>query len=99
MCRDIHCIGSSGGACAACHLFLDVEVEKTVGYICDRARFARTQWLGPFKVREYVRGALRSFAPPDAGAWLPQRTPRRTYVCSTLLLELNLNLKPAVLGP
>ena len=40
-------------------------------YICDCARFARTQWLGPFKVREYVRGALRSFAPPDAGAWLP----------------------------
>ena len=69
-------IGSSGGACAACHLFLDVEVEKTVDYICDCARFARTQWLGPFKVREYVRGALRCFAPPDAGVWLTQRCHR-----------------------
>ena len=68
-------VGSSGGACAACHLFLDVDVEKTVDYICNCARYARSHWLGPFKVSEYVRGALRSFAPPDAGVWPPCRRP------------------------
>ncbi|KAK9819058.1 hypothetical protein WJX81_001935 [Elliptochloris bilobata] len=64
--RDIHVIGSSGGACAASYLFLDVDVEKTVDFICDCALYARSHWLGPFKVQSYVKGALRNFLPRDA---------------------------------
>ena len=67
-CRDIHVIGSSGGACAASYLFLDVDVGKTVEYICDCASYARSHWLGPLKIKQYVRGAVRNFSPPDAGA-------------------------------
>lgn len=69
-CRDIHVIGSSGGACAASYLFLDVDVGKTVEYICDCASYARSHWLGPLKIKQYVRGAVRTFSPPDAGALL-----------------------------
>jgi hypothetical protein len=49
-------------AVAGCTLFFDVDLDKMVEYVCDCAQTARTTLLGPFRLREYVAGAISRFA-------------------------------------
>lgn len=65
-------VGSSGGACAGSFLFLDVDTDRVIDYICECAVTARSHWRAALRIHDYVKGACRRFMTPDAGAssWL-----------------------------
>jgi hypothetical protein len=61
-------VGSSGGACAGSFLFLDVDTDRVIDYICECAVTAHSSWRAALRIHDYVKGACRRFMTPDAGA-------------------------------
>ena len=66
-CRNISVVGSSGGACAGAFLFLDVDTDRVIDYICECAVTARSHWRHALRIHDYVKGAIDRFMTPDAG--------------------------------
>ena len=60
-------MGSSGGACAATFLFLDLETDDAIDFICECAVTARSRWRDALRIHDYCKGASQRFMTPDAG--------------------------------
>ena len=74
-------VGSSGGACAGSFLFLDVDTDKVIEYICECAVTARSHWRHALRIHDYVKGAIDRFMTPDAGAAPRQRADACGILC------------------
>ena len=53
---------------AGTYLFLDADIEKTVDYIKECAKRARSNWRDATRIRVYLAGAIDRFLPKDIDA-------------------------------
>ena len=67
ICRKPYVIGSSGGACAGTYLFLDASISRTIEYIQECAKEARSSWRKTFAIKRYALGAIERFSPAQSG--------------------------------
>ena len=73
--REVYAIGSSGGACAASYVHMDVDIDETVEYVLGCAATARNSLRKALDIPTYVRGAIERFAPENISEHLARSCP------------------------